>query len=259
MKNVSQFISTVFILLLIGYGVIHFFEIEITNLVDWIVGLSTFVWLVAIVVIPWNAHFRAKEVLYDAEISQRKNINIIDESLRYVEKVAKRSLYVAIGLHVFSAIVLLIIATMGISPVGYYGAGAALILTLFRPTVQFYEYLKTRLTEIKKEFRMPREDVKELLASVQIMQKEIKDLESLLDKKANSGSWRVGVEQKNVDLHSKIDDLENTLSGFQKETNKEITLVKTDAKQQFDKLVADSQILESVRVLAQFVHGLNLR
>jgi hypothetical protein len=67
------------------------------------------------------------------------------------------------------------------------------------------------------------------------------------------------VEQKNVDLHSKIDDLENTLSGFQKETNKEITLVKTDAKQQFDKLVADSQILESVRVLAQFVHGLNLR
>ena len=87
MKNVSQFISTVFILLLIGYGVIHFFEIEITNLVDWIVGLSTFVWLVAIVVIPWNAHFRAKEVLYDAEISQRKNINIIDESLRYVEKV----------------------------------------------------------------------------------------------------------------------------------------------------------------------------
>ena len=106
---------------------------------------------------------------------------------------------------------------------------------------------------------MPREDVKELLASVQIMQKEIKDLESLLDKKANSGSWRVGVEQKNVDLHSKIDDLENTLSGFQKETNKEITLVKTDAKQQFDKLVADSQILESVRVLAQFVHGLNLR
>jgi hypothetical protein len=259
MKNVSQFISTVFILLLIGYGVIHFFEIEITNLVDWIVGLSTFVWLVAIVVIPWNAHFRAKEVLYDAEISQRKNINIIDESLRYVEKVAKRSLYVAIGLHVFSAIVLLIIATMGISPVGYYGAGAALLLTLFRPTVQFYEYLKTRLTEIKKEFRMPREDVKELLASVQIMQKEIKDLESLLDKKANSGSWRVGVEQKNVDLHSKIDDLENTLSGFQKETNKEITLVKTDAKQQFDKLVADSQILESVRVLAQFVHGLNLR
>ena len=54
MKNVLQFISTVFFLFLIGYGLIHFFEIEIVNLVDWIVGLSTFVWLVAIVVIPWK-------------------------------------------------------------------------------------------------------------------------------------------------------------------------------------------------------------
>ena len=259
MKNVSQFISTVFFLFLIGYGVIHFFEIEISNLVDWIVGISTFVWLTAIVVIPWNAHFRAKEVLYDAEISQRKNIIVIDESLEYVEKVAQRSLYVAIGLHLFSAIVLLIIAAMGISPVGYYGAGAALLLTLFRPTVQFYEYLKTRLSEIKKEFRMPREDVRELLASVQIMQKEIKDLENILDKKADSGSWRVKLEQTNQDIFNKIDEVNNHLTAFQKETTEEIELVKTDAKQQFDKLVADSQILESVRVLAQFVNGLNLR
>lgn len=259
MKNVTQFISTVFFLFLIGYGVIHFFEIEITNLVDWIVGLSTFVWLVAIVVIPWNTHFRAKEVLYDAEISQRKNIIVIDESLQYVEKIAKLSFYVAIGLHIFSAIVLLIIATMGISPVGYYGAGAALLLTLFRPTVQFYEYLKTRLTEIKKEFRMPREDVRELLASVQIMQKEIKDLEDILDKKEDSGSWRVKLEQTNQAIFDKIEKTNRTLNDFKEETSEEVTLIKADAKQQFDKLVADSQILESVRVLAQFVHGLNLR
>lgn len=259
MKNVFQFITTVFILFLIGYGVIHFFEIEIVNLVDWIVGLSTFVWLVAIVVIPWNAHFRAKEVLYDAKISQRKNILVIEESLAYVEKVADRSLYVAIGLHIFSALILFIIAKMGISPVGYYGAGAALLLTLFRPTVQFYEYLKTRLAEIKKEFRMPREDVHELLNTIKIMQKEIKEIEKMLSVKADSGSWRLNVEQTNRDIFNKIDDLKSNLIGFQKETNEEIDGVKTEAKQQFDKLVADSQILESVRVLAQFVHGLKLR
>lgn len=259
MKNVLQFITTVFFLFLIGYGLIYFFNIEIINLVDWIVGLSTFVWLIVIVVIPWNAHFRAKEVLYDAEISQRKNIMVIDESLEYVRRVAQRSLYVAVGLHIFSAIVLLIIASMGVSPVGYYGAGAALLLTFFRPTVQFYEYLKKRLTEIKKEFKMPREDVRELLTSVQIMQQQIKDLEGLLDEKPKSGSWRTTMEQTNKDIFKEIQKVTNSLKDYQKQTNIEIELVKDEGKQQFNKLVADSQILESVRVLAKFVNGLQLK
>lgn len=51
--------------------------------------------------------------------------------MEYVTKLARRSLGVALGLHLISTLGLYGLAWSGISLVGYLGAGAALLLTIF--------------------------------------------------------------------------------------------------------------------------------
>ena len=253
MKTVIQFFSAVVVIILLAYGIISIFDVEVKNLVDWIVGISTFVWLIVITVVPWNDHFRAKEVLNDAEISQRKNILVIESSLEYARKVATQALYVAICLHVFSAIGLYLVAYFGVSSVGYFGAGAAILLTFFRPIVAFYEYLQKRLATIRKEFRYPREDVRELLNKFNEIKRQVKNLEYTLDTNPKFPSWRQEVNRTNFELKAELDKLNRFFQDHQKSTNLEFVEVRKESKLQFEKLVADSQILESVRVLAKFL------
>ncbi len=68
----------------------------------------------------------------------------------------------ATGLDLISAIALYILAATEISAVGYISPGAALLLTLLRPAISFYEYLYTRLRMIRQAFTYPREDILEL-------------------------------------------------------------------------------------------------
>ncbi|MFK7951142.1 MAG: hypothetical protein AB8G11_26410 [Saprospiraceae bacterium] len=252
MKTVFQFISVVIVITLIAYGIISIFDVEVKNLMDWIVGISTFLWLVVITVVPWNAHFRAKEVLDDAEISQRKNILVIESSLEYAQKVAVQALYVAICLHVVSAIGLYLIAKLGVSSVGYFGAVAAILLTFFRPIVAFYEYLQKRLADIRQEFRYPREDVRELLNTFNKIKEQIKDLEDTLETNPKIPSWRQEVNYKNIELKAELDKFNRFFHEYKKSTDLEFVEVRKESKLQVEKLAADSQILESVRVLAKF-------
>lgn len=254
MDKVMQFLMSVVMLVLVVYGVLYFFSIEVGDLMDWIVGVASFVWLIVIVTVPWNAHFKAKEVLDEAAISKRKDILVIDSSLEYVERVAKRSFYIAVGLHIFSAAVMYVVATLGISPVGYFGAIAALLLTFLRPTVRFYEYLQKRLNNIRQEFRFPREDVQEILSQFKAMQAQVEVLEATLETDKNKpNSWRKEVGQKHLAIQKEINELQLMLDNVQENTATEFQVIKADAKKNFDKLISDSRILDSVRVLSGFI------
>ena len=62
MKNVFETLIGLAILVLIGFGISYFLEIQIGNVNDWLVGIFSFIWLMIITTVPWNAHFKAKEV-----------------------------------------------------------------------------------------------------------------------------------------------------------------------------------------------------
>ena len=76
------------------------------SFIDWVIAIAIFEWLLLIVTVPWNIHFEAKEVLAQAAESTKKNIAVDREQLKYVTVLVSRSLFVAIGLHLFSAIAL---------------------------------------------------------------------------------------------------------------------------------------------------------
>ncbi|GAB4328486.1 MAG: hypothetical protein OHK0038_02320 [Flammeovirgaceae bacterium] len=267
MKHLFGFLSVALVVSLLLYGGLKLLEIEIGTLLDWFVGISSFLWLIVICTVPWDAHFRAREVLDDAKISKRKDILVIEESLDYVKKVAKRSLVVAISLHIISALGLYYVAASGVSVVGYFSAGAAVLLTFLRPSVRYYEYLQQHLATIRQEFRYPREDLRELLSKVDSLLVKVENIENTLSTEENKTSWRKEVNQHISKLYEDLEKLDKTvaqnkenaeqkrLSAEQKLLD-EVNKVRQESKANLDKLTTDSKILDSVRELANFVKQL---
>ncbi len=126
------------VLVLLTFGVLQLLHVPAGSFLDWVIAVAIFEWLLAIVTIPWNIHYDAKAVLDEAAVSQEKGTAIDEKQVKYAKVVAKRSLIVAIALHLLSTVGLYTLAVTGVSVIGYISSGAALLLTLLRPAVLTY-------------------------------------------------------------------------------------------------------------------------
>jgi hypothetical protein len=174
-------IAGIVVVVLAAFGLLQWLHIPAGNFLDWVIGGASFWWLLVIVTVPWNVHFQAKEVLAEAAQSTEKGIPVDDKQVKYVTLLAKRSLWVAIALHLFSAVGLYTLAATGISTVGYISSGAALLLTILRPAIRAYEYLYARLAMIRQEWKYPREDIFELRDRFSVLEQKIQSLEDQLN------------------------------------------------------------------------------
>jgi hypothetical protein len=174
-------IAGIVVVVLTAFGLLQWLHIPAGNFLDWVIGGASFWWLLVIVTVPWNVHFQAKEVLAEAAQSTEKGIPVNEKQVKYVTVLAKRSLWVAIALHLFSAVGLYTLAATGISTVGYISSGAALLLTILRPAIRAYEYLYARLAMIRQEWKYPREDIFELRDRFSILEQKIQSLEDQLN------------------------------------------------------------------------------
>jgi hypothetical protein len=174
-------IAGIVVVVLTAFGLLQWLHIPAGNFLDWVIGGASFWWLLVIVTVPWNVHFQAKEVLAEAAQSTEKGIPVDQKQVKYVTLLAKRSLWVAIALHLFSAVGLYTLAATGISTVGYISSGAALLLTILRPAIRAYEYLYARLAMIRQEWKYPREDIVELRDRFSILEQKIQSLEDQLN------------------------------------------------------------------------------
>ncbi len=138
-------------LVLAVFAVLKWLQIPTGDFVDWIIGVGCFWWLLLITTVPWNMHFKAKEILSDIKESQKTGINVETIDIDYAQKISKIYFFAAIFLHILSVIGLYILAKTGVSVVGYIGAGFALALTALRPSVRMYEYISYRLFEYETE------------------------------------------------------------------------------------------------------------
>src|SRR5919199_3480364 len=169
------------VLVLLAFGILQWLNIPAGSFIDWVIAVAIFEWLLVIVTVPWNIHFEAKAVLDEAAASEQKEIKIDQKQVEYAKVVAKRSLVVAITLHLLSAAGLYTLAATGISVVGYISSGAALLLTILRPAIRTYEYLAARLAMIRQEFTYPREDIWELRNRFTTLEETVKRIEEQLD------------------------------------------------------------------------------
>ena len=62
MKQIFSFVTGVLFLVFVTYGILTYLDKDVGELVDWTIGVLAFLWLTTLVTVPWNAHFKAKEV-----------------------------------------------------------------------------------------------------------------------------------------------------------------------------------------------------
>ena len=239
------------LLLLIVFGLLQWLHLPAGSFLDWVIGGATFWWLLVITTVPWNIYFQAKEVLAEGEQSQEKDIAVDEEKVKYVKSLAKRSLLIALILHLLSAIGLYSLAIAGISSVGYIGSGAALLLTVLRPAVRAYEYIAARLAMVRQEFKYPRQDVMELRDRVIVLEENLASIEYQFNFEEPSSfvsAQKRQLEATQNNLTQVAASLEELKATNQAQHNK----LAQDAQNAIGRLSADSEFLSHAREIIRF-------
>ncbi len=244
-------IAGIVVVVLAAFGLLQWLHIPAGNFLDWVIGGASFWWLLVIVTVPWNVHFQAKEVLAEAAQSTEKGIPVDEKQVKYVTLLAKRSLWVAIALHLFSAVGLYTLAVTGISTVGYISSGAALLLTILRPAIRAYEYLYARLAMIRQEWKYPREDIFELRDRFSVLEQKIQSLEDQLNPEqpySLSATQQRFAEETRRDLARIAANLEELRATNQTEHER----LGREARNAIAQLSTDGQFLDHVREIIRF-------
>ncbi|MEH1906735.1 MAG: hypothetical protein V7L05_00855 [Nostoc sp.] len=244
-------IAGIVVVVLAAFGLLQWLHIPAGNFLDWVIGGASFWWLLVIVTVPWNVHFQAKEVLAEAAQSTEKGIPVDQKQVKYVTLLAKRSLWVAIALHLFSTVGLYTLAATGISTVGYISSGAALLLTILRPAIRAYEYLYARLAMIRQEWKYPREDIFELRDRFSILEQKIQSLEDQLNPEQSyslPATQQRFAEETRRDLARISANLEELRATNQTEHER----LGREARNAIAQLSTDGQFLDHVREIIRF-------
>ena len=240
------------ILVLIVGGIVQWLNISAGSLIDWLIGIASFWWLLVIVTIPWNIYFDARETLTEAQVSKEKGLEIEGKQVNYVQKVARWSIFGAIALHFISALALYLLAATGISNVGYVSSGLTLLLTILRPAIRGYQYLTAKLSSIKKEIKYPREDAIELRNRVKTIETALENLENRLDT-ANPDSLVSKQQQQTQENRHQLARLKALLEEFEAKNKVAHEQLSREAKNAIAQLNEDSQFLGHVREIIRFV------
>lgn len=236
---------------LVVFFILQWLQIPAGSLIDWFIGVSSFYWLLAIVTIPWNVHFDAKEVIEESEISKQKNIAVDTKQINYVRKVAKWSIFVAIALHLISAGTLYLLAFLGISTVGYITSVAALLLTFLRPAIRGYQYLATKLSTIRKQIKYPREDVLELRSRVKNIEIKLTQLQEHFNLK-NPQSFASLQQQQTKELKGNLSNLSMSLNQLINTNENEHEKLLRESQNAIAQLNEDSQFLGHIKEIIRF-------
>lgn len=238
-------------LLLLVFGGLQWLEIPTGSFLDWIIGAVSFGWLLAIVTIPWNIYFDAKEALAEAELSSENRISVDSRQVSYIRMVATRALWIVIALHLLSAIGLYGLAIAGISSVGYIGSAAALLLTAFRPAIRTYQYFASRIAMLRQQFKYPREDVLELRDRVSVLETKVKTLELQLDPE-NVQSWIAMQQRDSEALRHDLTRLAMAQETLRSTNQADHDRLSQEARQAISQLTTDGQFLDHVREIIRF-------
>lgn len=247
---ISSIVLTLMVLIVLAG--LQWLNLQVGNPVDWFIGIISFWWLLLIVVVPWNIHFKARELLADMTYSEQEGLAVEPESRQYVNRWASWSLWLAIGLHGVSALVLYGLAASGVTVIGYWAAGATVLLTVLRPTVRGYQYVAKRLTDIQKRVRYPRNDVHQLQTDVEQLLTRLKRVESLLDLETQD-SWAARHEKGVAILQSDVEQLQIHLKELSTSNQAEHNRLNREAQQAVAQISADGQFLNHVREIIRFV------
>jgi hypothetical protein len=119
-------------------------------------------WLIVLVTVPWNLYFAAHRVIAEMAVSRERGISVRADQEAEARRIARRMLWFALGAHVGTAAVVLVITYLSGATAGYYFAGFYLLATVIRPAVAYVAHIRERIRVLTRETTYPRDDVASL-------------------------------------------------------------------------------------------------
>jgi len=231
---------------------LHWLNVPVGSLIDWMVGVGILWWLGVVTTLPWNAHFAALGVVEEAQASRERGIAVNEEHVAFARRMATRFRTLAVVLHLLSAAVLFVLAYFHVVAVGYPAAIAALALTFARPAARAYEHLAERLRLMKHQVHYPREDVMELRTRVQDLESQLKSINNSLDT-SETDSWAHQLAQNQAAAARHFDRLDSLVEELTRQNAREHEALARQTAQEIAKLSEDARFLNQVRELIRFV------
>jgi hypothetical protein len=133
-------------------------------------------WLIVLVTVPWNLYFAARQVVADMAVSRERGITVREVQEAEAGRLARRMLWLALGAHVGTAVVIAVITYFSGTTVGYYFAGFYLLSTAIRPAVAYVAHVRDRIKVLTRESTYPRDDVASLKRRVDLATKAVGEL-----------------------------------------------------------------------------------
>ncbi len=250
-KNFIPSLFSITIFVLLTFGVLHYMQVSAGTLIDWVVGIAIFWWLMIIVTLPWNMHFAAKEVLVQAKQSEEKDIKVNVADVAFAKKLSKRFFWLAIILHLASAIILALLAYFDITNLGYFSAVAALLLTILRPAIRLQEYIAARLSLITQEMKYPREDIMELRTKFYDWESRLNTIEYQLNT-GERDSFAAAQSRLSSSLEKEMKELRANLEKLRAKNESDHDQLGRKAENVIAKLSEDAQFLNQAREIIKF-------
>lgn len=198
-------IGVLFLAYLAALGVALWRDVAPEVLLTWGAGGAALIWLVVVVTLPWNLHFRAREVLAELRRSAEAGIKVTGEQIAFAEKVKRWTLTTSLAMHVLSAVVALGLAVLGDQPLGYPFAGFYLLSCLVRPVIASMQQVRRRLETIAEDTRFPRDDVMKLRGQVEAHELAVARFDQeLAELRRRHEELAEGVEKQRAELELKI-------------------------------------------------------
>jgi len=256
MRNSSSALSiplaSITFLVLAVFAILKWLQIPTGDFMDWAIGVGIFWWLLLITTVPWNMHFKAKEILSDVEESKKTGINVENIDVEYAQKIAKIYLFVALFLHILSAVGLYILAKTGVSVVGYVGAAFAIALTILRPSVRMYDYISYRLSNMGERIKYPREDINKVLIDLEDLKYKMEMISDQLNIK-KSDSWASRKENENKELKESMRQIRQNFETLNVQTHSQHQALVKQTETKIASLSEDAQFLNQARQLVRFI------
>ena len=245
------------LVLLTGLVLFTFFGLQLLHvptgsLVGWAEGVVMLWWFAAVLILPWDAHFAALDVLEQARDAHAHGIAVAEDTVAYARRVARRFRQLAVGLHLATAAALLGLAYFQLIPFGYAAAAVALALTVVRPAQRAYEHLAARLRNLGQQIRYPREDVAELRTRVAELETMLESVEHTLDVDLE-GSWATSQTLALAALRQMLDRYDSRLEELIRQNARDHEALARQTVTEIARLSEDARFLNQVRELIRFV------
>jgi hypothetical protein len=212
------------------------FKVEVALVATLGMGTVCLAWLLAVLVLPWNLYFRARHLLAEMVRSERRHIPVDAEARREATLLERRMLRFSVGLHLFSALLLAAGSWLLGQRLGYLFAGLFLLSTLFRPAVEYYQYLHARLAAWLGEVRYPREDVVKL----------VQDVRATAETVRAQGRQLAQLEKQRLLL-------EEALRAGDLENQRRLELVARKFEETIDRLTDSQEIISGIKAFLRLV------